>query len=41
VREKEFLVPNGGTVLLGGDTLIVLSDEESFNQVFEQMSVCH
>jgi potassium/hydrogen antiporter len=40
-REKEFLVPNGGTVLLGGDTLIVLSDEESFKQVYEQMSVCH
>jgi len=40
-REKEFIVPNGGTVLLGGDTLIVLSDEESFNQVYEQMSVCH
>jgi len=32
-RENEFLVPSGGTVLRGGDTLLVLSDQESLDDV--------
>ncbi|MCG2783771.1 MAG: potassium/proton antiporter [Anaerolineae bacterium] len=40
-RDKEFLVPNGGTTLLAGDTLIVLSDKESFDKVKDQMNICH
>lgn len=39
-RENEFFVPNGGTTLLAGDTLIVLSDQESFDKVQAQVSVC-
>lgn len=39
-REKEFIVPNGGTSLLAGDTLIVLSDQESFDKVQAQVNVC-
>ena len=40
-RHKEFIVPNGGTPLLAGDTLIVLSDKESFDKVSAQVNVCH
>lgn len=40
-RDNEFFVPNGGTTLLAGDTLIVLSDKESFDKVQAQVSVCH
>jgi cell volume regulation protein A len=40
-RDKEFLVPNGGTTLMAGDTLIVLSDKESFDKVKDQMNICH
>lgn len=32
-RGKEFLVPKGGTVLEAGDTLLVLSDDASYQQV--------
>ncbi len=32
-RENDFLQPSGGTVILAGDTLLVLSDKESFEQV--------
>lgn len=32
-RDNEFLVPNGGTILEGGDILLVLSDEASYNAV--------
>ena len=32
-RDSDYLVPSGGTVLQGGDTLLVLSEGESFNQV--------
>jgi cell volume regulation protein A len=39
-RNKEFFVPNGGTTLLAGDTLIVLSDKESFDKVQAQVNVC-
>ncbi len=40
-RDKEFIVPNGGTPLLAGDTLIVLSDKESFDKVSTQVNICH
>ena len=40
-RDKEFLVPNGGTTLLADDTLIVLSDKESFDVVKQQVNACH
>lgn len=39
-RDKEFIVPNGGTPLLAGDTLIVLSDKESFDKVSTQVNIC-
>jgi len=32
-RDKDFLVPSGGTVLQAGDTLLVLSDQGAFDQV--------
>lgn len=32
-RGKDFVQPSGGTVLQGGDTLLVLSDAEAFEQV--------
>ncbi len=32
-RENDFVQPSGGTVILAGDTLLVLSDKESFEQV--------
>ncbi len=32
-RDNDFLLPSGGTVLQGGDTLLVLSDKESLDKV--------
>lgn len=32
-RENDFVLPSGGTVLQGGDTLLVLSDKKSFDEV--------
>jgi potassium/hydrogen antiporter len=32
-RDNDFMVPNGGTALQGGDTLLVLSDKKSFDEV--------
>lgn len=32
-RENDFVIPGGGTVLQGGDTLLVLSDQKSFDEV--------
>ncbi len=32
-RQDEFLVPSGGTILQAGDTLLVLSGKESFEEV--------
>jgi cell volume regulation protein A len=32
-RENDFVVPSGGTALQGGDTLLVLSDKRSFDEV--------
>lgn len=32
-RANEFLLPSGGTILQGGDTLLVLADEATFREV--------
>lgn len=32
-RENDFVLPSGGTILKGGDTLLVLSDKQSFDEV--------
>jgi cell volume regulation protein A len=32
-RDNDFLLPSGGTVLQGGDTLLVLSDKKTFESV--------
>lgn len=32
-RDNDFMVPSGGTVLQAGDTLLVLSDKQSFDEV--------
>jgi len=34
-RENDFMIPSGGTVLLGADTLLVLSDEDDFEKVLK------
>jgi len=36
-REKDFLIPSGGTVLLPGDTLLVISDQDDFQAVAERV----
>jgi potassium/hydrogen antiporter len=33
VRNKEFIIPSGGTELMAGDTLIVLADKETFAEM--------
>ena len=35
-RDNDFLVPSGGTVLQGNDTLLILSDKKSFDEVIEK-----
>ena len=35
-RNNEFLVPSGGTLLLAGDRLLVLSEQESMRRVEAQ-----
>jgi potassium/hydrogen antiporter len=35
-REKDFMIPSGGTVIQGGDTLLVLSDEKDFEKVIRE-----
>jgi len=37
-RNDEFMLPSGGTVLRGGDNLLVLSDRESFDEVSLRLS---
>lgn len=32
-RDNDFVLPSGGTILQGGDTLLVLSDKKSFDEV--------
>ena len=36
-RENDFIQPSGGTLLKAGDTLLVLSDSESFKQVADRL----
>ena len=38
-RDNDFMMPSGGTVLQGNDTLLVLSDKESFNQVLAKFDL--
>lgn len=38
-RESDFLLPSGGTVLQGNDTLLVLSDKESFDKVIKSFNL--
>jgi len=38
-RDNDFMVPSGGTVLQDGDTLLVLSDKKSFEQVTTRFSL--
>jgi cell volume regulation protein A len=38
-REKDFVLPSGGTSLQAGDTLLVLADRASFEQVERRYSV--
>ncbi len=35
-RDDDFVLPSGGTVLKAGDTLLVLSEQESFDRVSQQ-----
>ncbi len=37
-RDNGFVVPSGGTVLQGGDTLLVLSDKKSFDEVLAKFT---
>ncbi len=38
-RENDFVVPSGGTVLRGGDTLLVLADQKSYDDVEARFSL--
>jgi cell volume regulation protein A len=38
-RDNDFILPSGGTVLQSNDTLLVLSDKESFDKVMNQFSL--
>lgn len=38
-RDNDFVLPSGGTVLQGGDTLLVLSDRQSFAEVQAQFNL--
>lgn len=38
-RENDFIMPKGGTILNDGDTLLVLSDNDAFNEVFTRFAV--
>ncbi len=38
-RDKDFVLPSGGTVLQGNDTLLVLSDKESFDLVANKFNL--
>lgn len=38
-RENDFVLPSGGTVLQGGDTLLVLSDKKSFDEVMTRFNL--
>jgi len=36
-RDNDFVLPSGGTILQGGDTLLVLSDKKSFDEVLTKL----
>jgi cell volume regulation protein A len=38
-RDKDFMLPSGGTVLQGNDTLLVLSDKDSYDKVIEKFKL--
>jgi len=38
-RDNDFILPSGGTVLQEGDTLLVLSDKQSFQEVMAKISL--
>jgi cell volume regulation protein A len=38
-RENDFILPSGGTVLQEGDTLLVLSDKKSFDEVQAKLNM--
>ena len=38
-RDNDFMLPNGGTVLQGNDTLLVLSDKESYDNVINKFNL--
>lgn len=38
-RDNDFMLPSGGTVLRDNDTLLVLSDKESFDKVVERFNI--
>lgn len=38
-RDNDFMLPSGGTVLQGNDTLLVLSDKESYGKVIEKFNL--
>lgn len=38
-RNNDFVLPSGGTVLQDGDTLLVLSDKDSFAQVMQKFNL--
>lgn len=38
-RDNDFVLPSGGTVLQGGDTLLVLSDKRSFDEVITKFNL--
>ena len=38
-RDNDFMLPSGGTVLQGNDTLLVLSDKESYDKVIERFNL--
>lgn len=37
-RDNEFVLPSGGTILQSGDTLLVLSDKKSFDEVLAKLT---
>ncbi len=37
-RDHEFVLPSGGTMLQGGDTLLVLADRKSFDEVHTKLA---
>lgn len=38
-RENDFVMPSGGTVLQAGDTLLVLADKKTFDEVVEKFDL--